>query len=200
MAKKWSNLNLPGALHYITGNVLNRIPIFKQEKCCKGFLEVCRDLLRDWPSRLIAYVIMPDHFHLIVNPRDGDIKGFAGALKSLAARKIIELTNDRRFLLEVPDKDGSTHQVWQESFKAMPLWSLWMIWQKINYVHNNPVKAHLVRSAKDYVWSSFRAFYFDSNEPLAVDHDWWWPEDAEKLSKAVKELGWRTYHHRNSKE
>jgi hypothetical protein len=33
MARKWSNLNLPGALHYVTGNVLNRIPIFKQERC-----------------------------------------------------------------------------------------------------------------------------------------------------------------------
>jgi hypothetical protein len=40
MTKKWSNLNLPGALHYVTGNVLHRIPIFKQERCCKGFLMV----------------------------------------------------------------------------------------------------------------------------------------------------------------
>ena len=200
MTKKWSNLNLPGALHYVTGNVLHRIPIFKQERCCKGFLEVCADLVRDWPCKVIAYVIMPDHFHLIANPGDGDIKGFAGAaLKSLAARKIIEITNDSRFLLREPDKDGSTHQVWQESFKALPLWSIWMIWQKINYIHNNPVKARLVDSAKDYRWTSFRAFYFNSDEPLTVDHDWWWPDDSEKLSKAMKELGWRTFHYRNCK-
>ena len=200
MTKKWSNLNLPGALHYVTGNVLDRIPIFKQEKCCKGFLEVCANLLRDWPCKMIAYVIMPDHFHLIVYPRDGDIKGFAAALKSLAAKKIIELTNDRRFLLPKPDKDGSIHQVWQESFKDISLWSLWMIWQKINYVHNNPVKARLAKSAKDYAWTSFRAFYSDSEEPLPVDHDWWWPEDGEKLTKAMKEMGWRTYHHRDPKK
>ncbi len=74
----------------------------------------------------------------------------------------------------------------------------WMIWQKINYIHLNPVRAGLAASAKDYRWSSFRAFYFDSGEPLAVDHDWWWPDDSEKLSKAVKELGWRTHHNRNS--
>ncbi len=199
MTRKWSNQNLPGALHYITGKVLNRIPIFKQERCCLGFLDVCRDLLTEWPCRLIAYVIMPDHFHMIVNPRDGDIRGFAGALKSLTARKIIELTADRRFLLDKPDKDGSVHQVWQESFKAIPLWSLWMIWQKINYIHANPVRARLVATTKNYRWSSFRAFHFDSGEPLAVDHDWWWPEDSEKLSKAMKELGWRTYHNRKKK-
>ncbi len=73
-----------------------------------------------------------------------------------------------------------------------------MIWQKINYIHLNPVRAGLAASAKDYRWSSFRAFYFDSGEPLAVDHDWWWPDDSGKLSKAVKELGWRTHHNRNS--
>ena len=66
-----------------------------------------------------------------------------------------------------------------------------MIWQKINYIHRNPVKAKLVKSAKDYRWSSFQAFYDIAEGSLPVDHDWWWPEDSEKLSKAIKELGWR---------
>ena len=177
MTKKWSNPNLPGVLHYVTGNVGHRIPIFKQENCCLAFIEVCTDLLRNWPSKLVVYVIMPDHFHLIVNPRGGNIQGFTGALKSLLAARIIELTQDRRFRLRKPDRDGSIYQVWQDSFKSLPLWSLWMIWQKINYIHANPVRARLVKSAQDYRWSSFRAFYSESEEPMPVDHDWWWPED-----------------------
>lgn len=88
------------------------------------------------------------------------------------------------------------HQIWQESFKATPLWSAWMIWQKINYIHANPLKARLVTSSRDYPWSSFRAFYEGTNEPLPVDHEWWWPEDSEKLSMAMKELGWRTFEKR----
>ena len=191
MTKKWSNLNLPGALHFLSGNVRHRIPLFNHEKCCKAFLEVLADLLRDWPCKLIAFVIMPDHFHAIVNPRDGNIRGFAGALKSLTARRIIELTDDKRLQRKTPDQDGSTHQVWQESFKAMPLWSLWMIRQKIDYIHANPVKAHLSPSAKDYEWTSFRAFYRGAIEPLPVDRDWWWPDDQEKFLKAIKELGWK---------
>ena len=200
MGKKWTNENLPGALHYLTGKVINRIPIFKNESCCEGFLEVLRDLLKSWPSKIIAYVVMPDHFHLILNPRDGNIRGFAGALKSLGAKKIVEITGGDEFRLKEPDNDGSIHQLWQESFKDVPLWSGWMITQKINYIHANPVKAKLVSSAKDYLWSSFRAFYFDSLEPLPVDHDWWWPDDAEKLSKAQKALGWKTYRYRVKKE
>ena len=184
MTKKWHNLNLPGALHYVTGIVRHRIPIFTQERCCQAFLEVCSELSRSWPSKLIVFVIMPDHFHLIVNPRDGNIQGFAGALKSLTARKIVDITKDVRFKL----RDGSANQVWQDSFKSLPLWSIWMIWQKINYIHANPVRAHLVKSAKDYTWSSFRAFYSDLNEPIPLDHDWWWPDDSKKLFEASQAL------------
>jgi putative transposase len=190
MARKWTNLNLPGALHYVTGNVRHRIPTFKEERCCLEFFRILREQLEKWPSRIINYVLMPEHFHLIVNPRDGNIKGFCGALKSLTAKRMVELTGDKRFLLDKPDKDGSIHQFWQDSFKAFPLWSGWMIWQKLNYIHNNPVKAKLVTSAKDYKWSSFRAFYFNSHEPLPVDFDWWWEDDAEKLKAAMTAVGW----------
>jgi len=196
MARKWSNLNIPGALHFVTGNVLDRDQIFRDESCCREFTGTLNDLMHSWPAKLIAYVLMPDHFHLIVNPKDGDIQGFTRTLKGKLSIKVIELTGDR-FLLPKPRADGSTHQMWQESFKAVALWSAWMIWQKINYIHANPVKAKLVTSAKDYKWSSFGAYYLGSQEPLVVDHEWWWPDDSIKLSKVMKELGWRTYHKRS---
>ncbi|HKO96764.1 MAG TPA: transposase [Pyrinomonadaceae bacterium] len=197
MAQKWSNINIPGALHFITGNVINRDPIFIQDCFCQEFFAVLRDLRKNWPAKVISYVLMPDHFHLIANPEDGNVREFAGALKAKIARKIIDLTGDR-FLLATPSSDGATHQLWQESFKAVPLWSAWMIRQKINYIHANPVKAKLTESTKNYRWSSFRAFYFGEQEPLAVDQDWWWADDSMKLSKAMKELGWRSYHKRGS--
>jgi REP element-mobilizing transposase RayT len=191
MARKWSNINIPGALHFVTGNVRDRIPIFENEQCCLDFFRILRDLRAEWPAKVIAYVLMPEHFHLIVNPRDGDIKGFVGTLKSKLASKIVEVEGSR-FELAKPESDGSIHQVWQESFKVVPLWSGWMIWQKINYIHANPVKARLVKSAKDYQWSSFGVLYNGASGPLTVDQDWWWSDDSEKLSKAMKQLGWRT--------
>jgi REP element-mobilizing transposase RayT len=194
MGRKWSNQNLPGALHFVTGNSLERIPVFNQEACCQSFIDTLATLRKDWPSKLISYVLMPDHTHLIVNPQDGRIREFTGKLKSLSARAIIKNARGIDFQL---DSEGSSYQVWQESFKAVPLWSAWMIWQKINYIHANPVKAGLVSSARNYRWSSFQAFYSGSSEPLPVDQDWWWSDDSEKLSKAMKELGWKTYEKRN---
>ena len=64
-----------------------------------------------------------------------------------------------------------------------------MIWQKINYIHANPVKAALVKAGKDYEWSSFRSFYSQAEADLSVDRDWWWQDDVEKLSRAVRQMG-----------
>jgi REP-associated tyrosine transposase len=194
MARKWSNQNLPGALHFVTGNFLNRIPVFSQETCCQSFIDAFATLLNEWPCKLIAYVLMPDHLHLIVNPQDGRIREFTGKLKSVYARAITKTARGIEFKI---DAEGSSYQVWQEGFKAIPLWSAWMIWQKINYIHANPVKARLVFSARDYRWSSFQAFYSGNEKPLKVDPEWWWPDDSKKLSKAMKKLGWRTYEKRD---
>jgi putative transposase len=186
VAKKWLNLNLPGALHFVTGNVLDRTGIFTDPTLCIAFLDELNSLNQKWPSKLIAYVLMPDHFHLICNPRDGRIREFTGALKSLSARRIVKTS--KRFPFRI-DADG--HHVWQEIFWATPLWSGWMIWQKINYIHADSVRAGLVKSAKDYPWSSFRSFYSQGDTALAVDRDWWWQDDAEKLAGAVKKIGLR---------
>ena len=164
---------------------MGRAAVFTEPACCNAFLEELKSLNEKWPSKLIAYVLMPDHFHLIINPRDGRIKEFVGALKSLSAKSIVR--DCKRFRFHA-DADG--HQVWQESFKALPLWSGWMIWQKINYIHANPVKAGIAKSAKDYRWSSFRSFYSQGDPSLEVDHEWWWSDDAEKLALAVKQMGW----------
>ena len=150
-----------------------------------AFIEVLGKLREEWPFKLIAYVLMPDHIHLIVNPKDGCIRELGGALKSLGAHCIMDSAEGISFLRDKPDADGSIHQVWQESFKALPLWSSWLIWQKINYIHNNPIRSGLVKSAAEYRWSSFRSFYFDEAEPIKVDKDWWWPDDVRKLAKAA---------------
>jgi hypothetical protein len=115
---------------------------------------------------------MPDHFHLISNPRDGRIREFRGALKSIVARSL-------------------GREIWQQSFKAVPLWSDWMVWQKINYIHANSVRAGFSKVSQDHEWSSFHSYYSTCVTSLTVAHEWWWPDDAQKLSRVAKELGLR---------
>ena len=90
MARKWTNKDLAGALHYITGSSHERDKVFLTERYCLEFLQAVSELKETWPFKLIAYVLMPDHIHLIVNPRDGKITNLTGALKGLSARRIIK--------------------------------------------------------------------------------------------------------------
>ena len=144
---------------------------------CISFLEEMQSLRRQHDSRLVCFVLMPDHFHLMVNPRDGDIQTWIGKLKSLSANRLVDANSPGLF-----KKNEEENQVWQESFKTLRLWSNWMIWQKINYIHNNPLRAGLVDSARDYRWSSFRSFYhLEDEELLSVDNEWLYPEDPERL-------------------
>jgi len=92
------------------------MPIFNREDCCQTFIKVCSNVLKEWPCKLIAYVLMPDHIHMVVNPRDGRIKEFTGKLKGVSAISIVESVPAINFKMS---SDG-VHQVWQESFKAIP--------------------------------------------------------------------------------
>ena len=182
MAKKWSNKNLPGALHFVTGNVLNRKAIFRRDLACTAFLKELQYLRTEHQCKVIAFVVMPDHGHCILNPQNGNIQQATGILKSLSAKRIVEISPAGAFW------NGKENQVWQESFKSLPLWSGWMIRQKINYIHSNPIRADLVGSTEDYRWSSFHAFYRNETDPLLqVDKEWLWPDDMEKLTKAMAE-------------
>ena len=114
MARKWSNPNIPGALHYVTGNFLNRLPVFTDPACCTSFLDELRTLNRNRPSRLITYVLMPDHFHLIANPRDGRIKEFIGQLKAVSAKAIVKAETNLLSLKRMKDTSSGKRasRVW----------------------------------------------------------------------------------------
>jgi len=151
MAKKWTNENFPGVVHFVTGNVINRRQIFRQEHNCIAFLEELQILRRDRECKLIAFVLMLDHFHFTLNPKDGDIQTSTGILKSLAAKRIVDAAPEESFW------NGNENQVWQESFRSQTLWSGWMIRQKNDYIHANPIRAGLVNRTEDYRWSSYNS-------------------------------------------
>jgi len=183
MSRKWSNRNLPGALHFVTGNVQGRKPIFRTEAPCIAFLQVLQELRTKIGCKLITFVLMPDHFHLVVNPRDGNIREWIGALKALSANNLIAICPADSF-----GSRQAGHKVWQDGFKALPLWSGWMVWQKINYIHSNPIRSGLVESTADYRLSSFHSFCHRDTDPLLqVDGEWSWPDDVQKLKRSIDE-------------
>ena len=70
---------------------------------------------------------------------------------------------------------GQHAEFWQDSKHDLYLYSDWMIWQKIRYIENNPIKRGLVQHAHEYPYSSFAARNDVGREPIVkIDFDWWW--------------------------
>ncbi len=119
---------------------------------------------------------MPNHVHLVVAPSDGQIRKLVQKIKSLSARYLIrylKTSGEDKLLTALrkaavgPKRD--TYQVWQDGFHAVPLWSDWMIRKKIDYIHANPLRKRLVKSAKDYAWSSFCGYYGVGKATVPLD-------------------------------
>ena len=63
--------------------------------------------------------------------------------------------------------------LWQTEKNVLPIFSEGMFMEKVNYIHQNPVRAGLVEKATDYRWSSARIWQGRpmENEPLLMDKD-----------------------------
>lgn len=116
---------------------------------------------------IVAWCIMTNHVHLIFRSVKGQLPSLLlGDFKRFTNKAVVKAIQNnlresrREFLLEQFKKAASKssnvkeHQFWRHDNKPIELWSNKVIWEKISYVHNNPVKAGLVYRAEDYVYSS----------------------------------------------
>lgn len=62
-----------------------------------------------------------------------------------------------------------TINVWQKSFWNFPVYSEKVFEQKLNYTHNNPLRAGLVKNLDDYIYSSYQNYYFNNNSLINID-------------------------------
>ena len=84
------NSKKENVFHYLTFVAFRRVPIFKSEPICQFFIDALRATKEKHIFKLIAYVVMPDHVHLIVNPLASDIESFGKDLKGRSAKKILD--------------------------------------------------------------------------------------------------------------
>lgn len=103
---------------------------------------------------------MPEHVHLVIVPKlpEYPVKRVVAAIKQYFARRVIGRWKAMRapILARVVAPDGS-HRFWQHGggYDRNPRDEA-ELWEKINYVHNNPVTRGLVNLPTDYLWSSAR--------------------------------------------
>ena len=174
--KKWPHPPTGGVLHFVTVVTRKRIPLFRSAQLCREFFLTLAEVRARFPFELFAYVLLPDHLHLLLRPTDGDISALIQKIKSLAAKRVLETlrkqgnrTGLTRLIKDRPGRRAHTYQVFQDSFRDLQLWSPWMVKQKVDYIHKNPIEERLVDGVAVYPWSSWRAIYQRENEPISVD-------------------------------
>ena len=121
----------------VTTVTLNREPIFKESIAADMVLEaILFGRRRRW-YYLLSFVIMPDHMHLIIIPRDKNISECMKSIKGFSARRINS----------VLDRKGS---IWQNGFYGYILDSEEKVLSRMRYIEDNPVRKGMVTRLEGY--------------------------------------------------
>ena len=123
-----------------------------------------------------AYVLMPDHFHIITDGERSPSDSLR-YLNGVSARRIINYLKENDYtssllkLRQAKKKDGYQYSVWEHHSDKFLLTSESMLMQKVRYIHNNSVEAGLAEKAEEYRYSSARIWSKTpiENEPLEMD-------------------------------
>jgi putative transposase len=155
------------ALYFLTFTVVEWLDVFTRPL----YKDIIIDSLRYCQQRkgleLFAYCLMSNHLHLIARAAEGqELADIVRDFKKFTARRVFEaiITNPqesrRQWLEWTLRKQGEFNpkntfiQLWQNHSHGVELHGEAMTRQKLNYLHQNPVRAGICFQAEDYVYSS----------------------------------------------
>ena len=161
---------MPRAPRAVVGDVVyhahNRanagMRMFDSEDAYKLFETVLDEAVARFGTPVLAYCLLPDHWHLLVHPSaDGELSRCLGWLS---------LTHTQRHHA-VHRSAGSGH-LYQGRFRSFPVQNdehLQTVWR---FIESHPVRAGLVARAEDWPWSSLRRRLLVGREPAPLPVDW----------------------------
>ena len=148
-----------GDLHFITFSCYRRGPFLGTRRARNIFLKILEQVRRRHAFRLIGFVLMPKHVHLLISePKKGSPSVVLQVLKQKTSRALCEKrrgTTAAQLRMNFgATSPGDTH-FWQRRFYDFNVWSEKKLEEKLDYMHANPVKRKLVTHPGDWPWSSW---------------------------------------------
>lgn len=141
------------AAYFLTTVTKNRIEIFKDPKNCKILLITIEYFKIILDYRLYGFCIMPEHLHLIIHPLGKyNFSYIMKMLKGSFARKLNKI-------------NGKEGELWQKGFYDECITDSIKLIQKLEYIHNNPVKDNLVNAPEEYLFSSYNHYFQTAYQP-----------------------------------
>ena len=145
------------ALHFITFSCFHRLQLLAAPEPKDTFEAVLEQVRARHQARIYAYVLMPEHVHMLVNePPSILLAQFVKALKQTTSRKL----------------KGNRERFWQERYFDRNIRGEAARSEVIRYIHRNPVKRGLVASPQQYTWSSFSHYATGLRGVVEIESDW----------------------------
>ena len=153
--------------HHVTQRGTNRSEIFLEDDDRKFLLGSIKDWSKRTETKVWAYCLMENHFHLLLVPLSGH--GLSKCLHGITFR----------YAQYFNRKYGRSGRLWQNRYFSSPVEKDEYLWTVVRYIENNPVRAKLVGKAEDWGWSSARAHLKGEMDGILSLPDWL-PEDERK--------------------
>ena len=143
-----------GVCYHVINRGNRRATVFHTPADYDGFTALMARASERMPMRILAYCLMPNHFHFVLWPRgDQDTSRWMHWLMTT-------------HVVRYHKAHGTSGRIWQGRFKAFPIQADRHLLTVMRYVERNPVRAGLVDSAADWKWSSLSEFLGRSSRRL----------------------------------
>jgi len=152
-----------GGMVYHGWNRANfRSRLFQTEAHYEDFLALVEESLDSVAMRLLAYCLMPNHWHLVLYPRaDGDLAKFM---------QRITLTHTQRY--HARTRTAGCGHIYQGRYKSLPVETGQHFLTLVRYVERNAQRAGLVKRAEDWPWSSVHTRLYGKEKQKQLLRRW----------------------------
>lgn len=184
MSKAYKILD-QSAPYFLTLQVVQWVDIFTRKIYRDIVLDSFNHCTQHKGLEIFAYVIMSNHIHIIARSRNGDLSGCIRDLRRYTSKLMMEVVlhgieSRRGWMNLVFQYEANGHnrneqfQIWTHENHAEEIYSNCFMEEKINYIHQNPVRAGLVANPEDYLYSSARAYAGKPSrfEPIVLSFGW----------------------------
>lgn len=155
-------LAVAGQPHHLIQRGTNRQPIFRDTADFGRMLQLLGEHSRAQQVAVHAYVLMDNHFHLLVTPSEA--RGLSTLMQGVG-RAYVRYFNDRY---------QRTGTLWDGRFKGTVIDSERYLFVCMAYIELNPVRAGMVATPGDHTWSSYLHNTGQRADPLIREHPLFW--------------------------
>lgn len=161
-----NNQHLP---HYMTFTIVDWVDVFTRKSYRDAILQSF-DYCRKYKGLILhGYVIMSNHIHVIMQSKQGKLSDLVRDFKKFTATSILKMIHQepesrrdwmlKRFEFSAKSHGrNDIHQFWKYGNHPEEIYSTKFLWTKLDYIHQNPVRAGLVEKSNDYLYSSARNY------------------------------------------